>query len=229
MEHRYYMQPTIALRSDKRQGWLVGRRPINWRCSIIDQYLSAKQSRITLICRTVILGILAWMGGGCAGVGFLPSEAVATLQKPTHVEAYCMGTIEDHPGFGGKMEGYAVIRTGHASDELAGQIAAAVQDAATYRDEAGPPEFVPTVGYRFYRHLTGGHGQATMDVLVGFDSDQILMVVRDGTLRENFRRMIIAEPGRARLLELARQAFPFEDMVQTVPEIRATTQPSTTP
>ena len=174
------------------------------------------------------MGILAWMGGGCAGVGFLPSEAVATLDKPTHVEVYRMGTLEEHPGYGGKMEGYAVIRTGKATDELAGQVAAAVQDPAVYSDKAGPEDFVPTVGYRFYRHLSGGHGQATMDVLVGFDSDQILMVVRDSSLRENFRRMIIVEPGRTRLLELARQALPFDEVVQSIPDYPApTTQPST--
>jgi hypothetical protein len=160
-------------------------------------------------------------------VGFLPAEAVATLKKPTHVEAYRMGTLEDHPGYGGKMEGYAVIRTGSASEDVAGQLAEAVQDSSTYRDEAGPDDFVPTVGYRFYRHLTNGRGQASMDVLVSFDSNQILMVVRDGTLRENFRRMIIAEPGRSHLLELAKEVFPFDTVVQTIPEFPATTQSST--
>lgn len=153
---------------------------------------------------------------GCAEVPFIPTEAVATLQHPTHVEAYRTGTLDDHPGYGGKLDGYAVFGTGSASGQVAADLTALVTNPATYHDEAGPPDFVPTVGFRFYRRLDGGGGQMSVDVLVGFDHDQILLVARDGKLREIFRRMMESDPGRPRLLELSRQAFPFDDTVQSL-------------
>jgi hypothetical protein len=202
---------------------------MEFRYSIFHKCLLNQSLRRYPIFKTLALCLLIWVSGGCSGVGFMPAEAALTLGRPTHVEAYRMGTLEDHPGYGGKMEGYAVIRTGSAPPELAGELAEAVQDPTIYRDEAGPQDFVPTVGYRFYRRLDRGRGQMTIDVLISFDSDQILMVARDNALREDFRRMIVSQPGRSRLLDLTRQAFPFDEVVQAIPELQATTEPASTP
>jgi hypothetical protein len=154
-------------------------------------------------------------------VGFIPGDVAKTLAHPTHVEAYRTGEIADHPGFGGKMEGYAVFDTGMASDETARDLAAAFADPATYLDASGPSNFEPTVGYRFYRQLDGGRGQWSVDVLIGFDTDQVLMVGRDNKQREDFRRMLVSVPGRTRLLELSREAFPLDTAVQEIQDFRA--------
>jgi len=166
------------------------------------------------------------MAAGCAGVGFMPADAAATLAHPTHVEAYRTGEMSDHPGYGGKMEGYGVIGTGFVSPEVAEQLAAVVADPASYRDAPGSNEFEPDIGYRFYRQLDGGRGQMSLDVLIGFDSDQVLLVARNARLREDFRRMLVSEPARSRLLELTREAFPLDEAVQSIPEFAA---PATEP
>jgi hypothetical protein len=174
-----------------------------------------------------LLGLMLLLGaGGCAGLSFIPADAATTLANPTHVEAYRTGKLEDHPGYGGKMDGFAVIRTGEAPPDLAHDLAQAVADPTIYRDKTRDLDFVPTVGYRFYRQLDGGRGQESLDVLVGFDSDEVLLVARDNKLRENFRRMLEVDPGRERLLDLSRQAFPFDELVQSLSAVRTpATQP----
>lgn len=124
------------------------------------------------------------------------------------------------------MEGYGVIRTGFVSAELAEQLAAVVADPSSYRDSAGTNEFEPDIGYRFYRQLDGGRGQMSLDVLISFDSDQVLLVARNNKLREDFRRMLVSEPARSRLLELTREAFPLDEQVQSIPEFA---EPATQP
>jgi hypothetical protein len=158
--------------------------------------------------------IAASLAGGCANVPFIPAQATATLQHPSHVEAFRTGTLDDHPGFGGKMDGYAVFNTGWASDDVIAQLGAIIVDAATYTDDAGPADFVPTVGYRFYRR--SGGGLYSVDVLIGFDHDQILLVARDEKLREDFRRMFESAPARAWLVRLTQQAFPDDRTVQSL-------------
>jgi hypothetical protein len=160
--------------------------------------------------------------GGCATLSFLPAEATQTLVHPTHVEAYRTGTLAAHPGYGGKLDGFAVFNTGQAPPELAAQLADAIADPASYRDEVSAEEFVPDVGYRFYRLLDGGRGQWSLDVLISFDEDQVLLVGRDNKLHENFRRLIESTPGRGRFLQLSRQAFPFDDFVQSIQSVPAT-------
>jgi hypothetical protein len=173
------------------------------------------------------LGLMALLAaGGCAGLGFMPAEAVTTLKNPTHVEAYRTGKLDDHPGYGGKMDGFAVIRTGEASEDVARDLAEAIQDPTLYRDATRDQDFVPTVGYRFYRKLSGGRGQMSLDILVGFDCDEILLVAHDNKLRENFRRLLEVDPGRERLLDLTRQAFPFDELVQSLSPVRT---PATEP
>jgi ABC-type amino acid transport substrate-binding protein len=161
-----------------------------------------------------LLGALC--AGGCAAVPFIPAQAAATLEHPTHVEAFRTGTLDDHPGFGGKMDGYAVFETGWISDEDAAELAAVVLDPATYRDDAGPADFVPTAGFRFYRQLGGGRGQTCVDVLIGFDHDQILLVARDEKLREDFRRMLDSAPGRESLVRLSQDALEFDQTIQSL-------------
>jgi hypothetical protein len=125
--------------------------------------------------------------------------------------------LDDHPGYGGKLDGFAVIRTGHISPDTAADLASAVTDPATYGSADAVDDFVPTVGYRFYRHLDGGIGQMTVDVLIGFGGDQLLLVARDNRLREYFRRMFYIGPGRARLVELSRLVFTFDPVVRSLP------------
>jgi hypothetical protein len=160
---------------------------------------------------------------GCANPGFIPADALTTLKNPSHVEVYRTGTLDDHPGYGGKLDGFAVFGTGHVSHQAAADLAAAVTDPSTFDDADAIDDFVPTVGYRFYRHRGQGLGQMSVDVLLGFDGDQMLVVARDEKLREFFRRMFSIVPGRARLLDLVRRAFPHDSVVQSLPAARAPT------
>jgi hypothetical protein len=157
--------------------------------------------------------------GGCANLSFLPAETAATLANPSHVEAYRTGTLDAHPGYGGKMDGFAVIGAGQVSADLAKQIGQLAIDPATYRDATRRGEFVPVVGYRFYRHLSDGRGQMSVDMLISFDSDEVLLVARDGKLRENFRRLLESDPARQSLLDLTRQVFPLDVPVQSIPDV----------
>jgi hypothetical protein len=152
--------------------------------------------------------------GGCAQVPFLPAEAALTLQHPTHVEAYRTGTLDDHPGYGGKMDGFAVFGTGAVTDDVATEVAAAIADPTTYYDNAGPEDFVPTLGFRFYRKVGGG--QTSVDVLIGFDHDQVMVVARDNKQREDFRRLMDSTPGRARLVKVSQEAFEVDLEVQSL-------------
>jgi len=163
--------------------------------------------------------------GGCADLGFLPVAATTTLDKPTHVEAYRTGKLDDHPGYGGKLDGFAVFNTGAIPPDVAQTLAATIADPTSYHDAVRRDEFVPSVGYRFYRRV-GGPGQYSVDVLIDFDSDEVLLVQRDPKLRENFRRVLETDHTRQRLLEISRQAFPFDLTVQSMTEYRApATQP----
>jgi len=167
-------------------------------------------------------------GGGCANLSFLPAEAAATLAHPTHVEAYRTGKLDDHPGYGGKMDGFAVINTGDASPELAHNLGSLFSDPATYLDDVRPNDFVPSVGYRFYRRLNdSGGAQVCIDVLIAFDCDEVLLVARDSKLKETFRRMMESDPAREKLLEASRQAFEFDQLIQSLSEVRpAASMPS---
>src|SRR5580700_11226986 len=44
----------------------------------------------------------AFWGTGCANPGFIPPDALTTLRSPSHVETYPTGTLDNHPGYGGK-------------------------------------------------------------------------------------------------------------------------------
>lgn len=166
----------------------------------------------------IVLAALA--GGGCAGPTFLPAGATAALANPTSVEAYRTAKMEDHPGYGGKLDGFAVIGDGQVSDDLAKQLATLALDPASYRDETRTDDFVPLVGYRFYRRTDDGRGHTSVDVLVSFDADEVLFVARDSQFHENFRRLLESDPSRAQWLDLTRQIFPLDVPVQSVPDIR---------
>jgi hypothetical protein len=153
----------------------------------------------------------------------MPAQAMMTLKSPTHVEAYRTGKLEDHPGYGGKMDGFGVIRTGHLDDDSIAALSQTIADPDSYFDAARPDEFVPDIGYRFYRHLDHGRGQMSLDVLLDFDLDEVLLVARDNKLHEVFRRILETDRSREKLLEITRQAFPFDELVQSLSEIRPTT------
>jgi hypothetical protein len=155
---------------------------------------------------------------GCSTVSFLPAQVGATLHAPNHVEAYRVGTLDTHPGYGGKMDGFAVFSTGHASPGVAASLASAVADSRTYGDAVQSSDFVPDVGFRFYRRLPDGPGQLCVDVLISFASDEVLLVARNEKLREDFRRLFTCEPGRKELVDLTREAFEFEDWAQALSE-----------
>jgi hypothetical protein len=163
---------------------------------------------------------------GCSSLGFLPAASVATLNHPTHVEAYRIGSLADHPGYGGKMDGYAVFDTGHAPPDAAKDLASAIADPNTYRDAVRPDDFTPVIGYRFYRLLPYGRGQASLDVLIDLDSDELMLVAHDGRLREVYRRLMESDPARQRLLQISRQTFPFDELIQSTSDYRL---PSTQP
>jgi hypothetical protein len=170
--------------------------------------------------RPLLLLLLLLAAPGCSTLNFLPSDAAATLANPSHVEAYRTGTIDDHPGFGGKMDGFAVFGTGQTSPDSAKSLAATVSDPATYRDATRNEDFTPTLGYRFYRRLPSGRGQLSVDVLINFDSDEVLLIARDAGLHEVFRRRLEFDPARLRLLEISRDSFPFDQLVQSLSEVR---------
>src|ERR1700733_11376583 len=106
--------------------------------------------------------LLASAAGGCASLSFLPADAIATLKQPNHVDAFRTGTLIDHPGYGGKMDGFAVFQTGEMQPDLSRQLADAIADPSTYRDTTRYNEFTPTTGYRFYYRARGG--QISLDV-----------------------------------------------------------------
>jgi len=165
--------------------------------------------------------LLASFAGGCSSLSFIPADAMATLANPSHVEAYRTGTIDDHPGYGGKMDGFAVFQTGDVTPDLTRTLAAIVADPSTYIDATRPDDFVPLAGYRFYRRLDEGGGQVSIDVLVSFDCDEILLVAHDKRQKENFRRLIESDPGRGKLLEITRNTFSSDVSIQALPEVRA--------
>jgi hypothetical protein len=165
----------------------------------------------------IILILLLLTAGGCQSLSFLPAGAGATLANPTHVEAYSLGTIDAHPGLGGKMDGFAVIGTQKIDDQSAKEIAAIAADPASYRDRMPGADFVPIVGYRFYRRLDSGRGQVSVDVLLDFQADLVMIVTRDNRVREYFRRIVNSAPSRQRLLDLTQQVFPMNTDVQSIP------------
>ena len=172
------------------------------------------------------LGLLLLLSSGCSTLNYLPAASVATLNNPTHVEAYRIGSLDDHPGYGGKMDGYAVFDTGHTPEDAAKDLAAAIADPATYHDAVRPADFTPVIGYRFYRQLPSGRGQASLDVLIDLDSDELMLVAHDQRLREVFRRLMESDPARQRLLNISRQSFPFDQLIQSTSDFRL---PSTQP
>ncbi|HUB26165.1 MAG TPA: hypothetical protein VL992_12110 [Tepidisphaeraceae bacterium] len=161
--------------------------------------------------------LLAAGASGCASLGFLPADAMATLKQPNHVDAFRTGDFIDHPGYGGKLDGFAVFQTGHLPPPLSRQLADLIANPATYIDKTRADEFAPSAGYRFYRRQNGG--LVTLDVLVGFDSGQIMLVQHDGKQREIFRRLLVFDPAREQILDITRQAFPDDDFIQTLPLI----------
>lgn len=180
----------------------------------------------------VVCLFAALVSGGCSAgnLSFLPADAAAALAKPTHVEAYRVGKLDDHPGYGGKVDGFAAVRTGHVDAATAGRVSEAATDPEGYRDATRPCEFVPSIAYRFYRRLDAGRGQDSVDVLVSFDCDEVMFVSRDPRQHEVFRRLIAADPGRGRWISLARDTFPLDLDLQSLPERRPPiTEPSNPP
>jgi hypothetical protein len=170
--------------------------------------------------RQLLMLLLAATAGGCASLSFLPADAMATLQNPNHVDAFRTGGFVDHPGYGGKIDGFAIFQTGHVPPSLSSQLGDLIANPATYLDKTRPDDFEPSAGYRFYRRVGGG--LVSLDVLVGFDAGEVLLVQHDGKQRENFRRMLVFDPGREQLLDLTRQAFPDDDFIQSLSLIRPT-------
>jgi hypothetical protein len=176
--------------------------------------------QITMSRQLAVLMLLLVACGGCVSPTFIPARATAALTTPTSVEAYRVGSLDAHPGYGGKMDGFAVIGDGQMTDDLAKQLAALVLDPSSYRDETRSDEFVPLVGYRFYRLTDDRSGHTSVDVLVSFDADEVLVVARDKLFHENFRRLLESDPSREEWLGLTRQIFPLDVPVQSVPDIR---------
>ena len=164
--------------------------------------------------------MLALTCAGCAtgnsALAFLPADAENTLGNFDHVEAYRIGSLDDHPGYGGKLDGYAVFQTGTLTPQLSRDLASAVVDTSTYLDSSRTGNFNPAVGYRFCRSVNG-HAEVNLDALIDFDESQVLLVQHDGRRSEIFRRLLECDPGRAKLLDLTRQAFPGDMKIQTMP------------
>jgi hypothetical protein len=158
--------------------------------------------------RILLFIALATCCSGCANLSFLPADAMASLSDSSHVEAYRTGTLDAHPGYGGKLDGFAIFQTGDLTPDLVQQLSAVIDDPASFIDSTRTDDFVPTVGYRFYHRVPAG--QVSLDVLVDFDRDEVLLVAHDIRQKETFRRLIESDPCRARLLEIARQVFPKE-------------------
>jgi len=160
--------------------------------------------------------LLLLSAGGCQSIGFLPAGASDTLASPSHVEAYTLGKIEDHPGLGGKMDGFAVTGTQKIEDISAQQLAVVVADTSSFSDKMPNADFSPIVGYRFYRQLEHGKGQVSVDVLLDFQNDLLMLVTRDNRVREYFRRILDSSPSRERLLDLTQQIFPMNTDIQSI-------------
>src|SRR5271154_3012464 len=79
--------------------------------------------------------------GGCATIGFLPDDAAKTLAMPTHVEAYRVAALSAHPGYGGKLDGFGVIGTGHPDDQLSADLSNAFSAQQMYIDQPGHEDF----------------------------------------------------------------------------------------
>jgi hypothetical protein len=172
----------------------------------------------TMRFQTMLLLAAMALASGCQSLSFLPSDAMVSLSDPSHVEAYRTGTLDAHPGYGGKMDGFAIYQTGDMTPDLVQQLAAVINDPASFIDSTRPDDFVPTVGYRFYHRVAPG--QVSLDVLVDFDRDEVLLVAHDIRQKETFRRLIESDPGRQRLLEIARQVFPLDGFIQSLPMVR---------
>jgi len=157
----------------------------------------------------VLLASMVAANAGWISPGFnYPDEATDILKNVTHVEAYRVGLLKDHPGFGGKVDGFAAMETAHITPAVARRATAIALDPANFSQLMEAGKFQPTIAWRFYRLFPGGMGQDAVDMLVDFNSNEVLIVSRDVHLHEYFRTMAGCQPSRQKLLKLACDTFP---------------------
>ncbi|HTW95327.1 MAG TPA: hypothetical protein VMD30_11065 [Tepidisphaeraceae bacterium] len=173
----------------------------------------------------LILAALLAANPACNSPAFnYPPEASDILANVTRVEAYRVGSLNDHPGFGGKVDGFAALETAHITPGIAHRAAVIALDPASFCPLTQAGDFKPTIAWRFYRLLPDGQGQDAVDMLVDFNSNEVMVVSRDGHLHEYFRTMAGCRPSRQRLIKLARDTFPNDDDLANL----ATSGPATT-
>jgi hypothetical protein len=132
----------------------------------------------------------------------LPPDSAVVLTKPDRVEAYLVGKLADHPGAGGKVAGFGVLRSITAPEEVALGIAAIAADPANFGDTLPVTDFAPVIAYRFYK------GDQGVDVLLSFRQDSAMLVERDAHRKEIYRRVYSIAPSRDKFARWAGRTFP---------------------
>ena len=146
----------------------------------------------------------------------LGESVVGLLDGATKVEVFRVESVTDDKKPEKSLLGYRVLATGKDQDEkFAANVAAVVLNEKTYEwDSAKGCIFRPGVAFRVWK------GDESVVVVICFSCDQIEVATlgKDGKVGK--KAFADVDPGRAKLVRLAKAALPDDKDIQGLKEKR---------
>jgi hypothetical protein len=167
-----------------------------------------------MLCSLLLVAAGRGTSGESARVrNYIGDRALNVPASAGWVEVYRIGSAREHPDAQQKLAGYLLLATGREKDQdFARRLAGVVLKDATYEwNMAKGCIFDPGVALRVW---SGGD---SVLALICFSCDEVGIIVDE--LNPRSIRVKDADPGRAALLKLTREAFPGDSDLRdlTVP------------